>query len=102
MKRFKRESIQSHCVGQEWPEFLGTVQLGESFVLETEQFNSANGPIFIEVVQAGEAIAVHIEGIEILPPFKSPNGGPFFEGMGETLELEYKDGTFYFPQYPDW
>jgi acetamidase/formamidase len=89
-------------VGQEWPEFLGTVQLGESFVLETEQFNSANGPIFIEVVQAGEAIAVHIEGIEILPPFKSPNGGPFFEGMGETLELEYKDGTFYFPQYPDW
>jgi len=37
MKVFKREKIQTHCVGQEWPEYLGSVQLGESFIIETEQ-----------------------------------------------------------------
>jgi len=99
MKVFKREKIQTHCVGHEWPEFLGSVNLGESFILETEQFNLVNGPIAIEGVKAGDDIAVHIERIDILPPFNSPNGGPFFEGMGDPLELEYKDGYFLFPKY---
>ena len=99
MKVFKREKIQTHSVGQEWPEFLGSVQLGESFIVETEQYNLVNGPIAIGEVEAGEDIAVHIERIEILPPFNSPNGGPFFEGMGNPLELEYREGYFLFPKY---
>lgn len=61
MQIFERENIQMHCVGQEWPEFLGTVRLGESFVVETEQYNSANGPIAIQDVRAGDSIAVHVE-----------------------------------------
>lgn len=99
MKVFKRENIHTHCVGQEWPEFLGSVRLGESFIIETEQFNLVNGPLAVAGVQAGEPIAVHVERIEILPSFNSPNGGPFFEGMGEPLALEYRDGYFHFPQY---
>ena len=96
---FKRESIQTHGVGQEWPEFLGAVQLGESFIVETEQYNSANGPIAIEGIKANDSIAVHIERIDILPPFNAPNGGPFFKGMGDPLQLEFKDGYFIFPKY---
>lgn len=99
MKIFPRESIGNHCVGQEWPEFLGKVRLGDSFIIETEQFNSANGPIAVEGVQAGDSIAVHIERIDILPPFNAPNGGPFFEGMGDPLQLEFQDGHFVFPSY---
>lgn len=99
MKIFEREKIQTHCVGQEWPEFLGSVQLGESFIIETEQYNLVNGPIAVKGIAAGEAIVVHIERIEILPPFKAPNGGPFFEGMGDPLALDYQEGYFLFPQY---
>jgi len=99
MQVFKRDSIHSHCVGTEWPEFLGEVQLGESFIIETEQFNQANGPIAISSVEAGDDIAVHIESIEILPPFSAPNGGPFFEGIGDPVPLEYVDGYFLFPKY---
>jgi len=99
MKIFKREYIQSHSVGREWPEFLGEVRLGESFIIETERFNNVNGPIAIESIEAGDNIAVHIERIEILPPFNSPNGGPFFEGMGDPLQLEFEAGYFIFPQY---
>ena len=54
MKVFKRENIKTHCVGQEWPEFLGSVQLGESFIIETEQYNLVNGPIAIREIKAGE------------------------------------------------
>ena len=50
-------------------------------------------------VGAGEAIAVHVERIEILPPFAAPNGGPFFEGMGESPPLRYEDGYFHFPEH---
>jgi len=99
MKTFKRESIRSHCIGYEWPELLGDVKLGESFLIETEQFNSVNGPISIDGVKAGDNIAIHIEQIEILPPFHAPNGGPFFEGMGDPRELAYQDGYFIFPKY---
>ncbi len=99
MQIFKREHIRFHCAGQDWPEFLGQVRLGESFVIETEQFNNANGPIAVVGIQAGEAIAVHIEAIEILPPFTAPNGGPFFEGMGEPQPLDFENGFFIFPQH---
>lgn len=99
MKVFKREGIHSHCVGSEWPDFLGEVHLGESFVVETEQFNLANGPIAISDVKAGDNIVIHVERINILPPFKAPNGGPFFEGMGDSPPLEYRDGYFFFPEF---
>jgi acetamidase/formamidase len=96
---FKRESIHSHCVGAEWPDFLGKVQLGESFIIETEQFNLANGPIAIAGVKAGDDIAICVERIDILPPFSAPNGGPFFEGMGDSPPLELADGYFRFPEH---
>ena len=99
MQIFKRESIHSHCVGHEWPDFLGSVDLDESFMVETERFNLVNGPIAVRKVKAGEAVAVHIENIEILPPFFAPNGGPFFEGMGDPVPLTYRDETFVFPQH---
>jgi len=99
MRVFARDSIHKHCIGQEWPEFLGEVRLGESFVIETERFNLANGPIAIAGIRAGDDIAVHIERIEMLPPFESPNGGPCFNGIGDPLPLELLDGYFVFPEY---
>jgi len=73
--------------------------LGESFVIETERFNLANGPIAVADIRAGDSIAVHVERIEMLPPYESPNGGPFFEGVGDPLPLELRDGHFVFPDY---
>jgi len=98
MQVFQRENIQSHCVGAEWPDFLGEVRLGESFVIETERFNLLNVPIAIAGVKAGDDIAIHIEDIAVLPPFQALNGGPFFEGMGDLVELSYEDGYFLFPK----
>jgi hypothetical protein len=97
MQVFTRDLIETHCAGLAWPKFLGSVQLGERFVVETERFNRVNGPIAIQSIRAGDPIAVHIESIEILPPFESPNGGPFFEGMGDPVELTYREGLFAFP-----
>jgi acetamidase/formamidase len=97
MKHFNREHIRTHFQGAEWPEFLGRVEIGETFVIETERFNLANGPIKIDGVRAGEPIAVHIEGIEIQPPYEAPNGGPFFEGMGDPVALDFHGGEFVFP-----
>jgi len=97
MKTFLRDHIETHCPGVEWPEFLGNVTLGESFVVETERFNRVNGPIAVEGVRAGDAIAVYIENIEIAPPFESPNGGPFSDDMGDSVLLEYRDGQFVYP-----
>lgn len=99
MKTFARESIRSHCVGAEWPDFLGHVDLCEPFVIETEQSNAANGPIAVAEAKAGDSIAIHVEDIEVLPPFHAPNGGPFFEGMGDPTPLEYADGVFLFPRH---
>jgi acetamidase/formamidase len=98
MQLFRRESVREHCAEREWPEFLGAVGLGESFVVETERFNASNGPIEVRGVRSGEPVAVHIERIGILPPFESPNGGPFVEGMGPPVRLELRDGYFHFPQ----
>ncbi len=85
MQTFTRDVIDEHCPGVEWPDFLGRVTPGEHFVVETGRFNRVNGPLAVESVRAGEAIAIHIEAIDIEPPFESPNGGPFFEGMGAPV-----------------
>jgi acetamidase/formamidase len=98
MQTFPRERVREHCVEAEWPDFLGSVSLGESFVVETERFNAANGPIEVRGVSAGDAIAVHIEKIDIVEPYEAPNGGPFVEGIGPPVPLEFRDGYFYFPQ----
>ena len=98
MQVFQKENIHSHCVGVEWPDFLGEVQVGESFVIETERFNLVNGPIAVAGVKAGDDLAIHVEDIAILPPFFAPNGGPFFEGIGESPQLTYEDGYFLFPK----
>lgn len=97
MQLFSRNLIETHCPGLEWPDYVGSVALGESFVIETERFNRSNGPIAIEGIRAGDSLAVRIESIEMAPPFEAPNGGPFFEGMGESVPLEYRDGVFLFP-----
>jgi acetamidase/formamidase len=88
--------VASHCVGAEWPAFLGEVALGESFVVETESVG-ANGPIAIGDVRAGDDIAVHVEAIDIEGPFRAPNGGPFMDGP--LVPLEYRDGYFHFPRH---
>jgi len=76
------------------------VQLSESFLIETEQYNNANGPVAIPGIKAGDPIAIHVEKIEILPPFSAPNGGPFFEGMGDPQPLTFTDdGYFLFPEH---
>ena len=98
MQEFERGLIHSHCVGAEWPEFLGRVALAESFVIETEECNP-NGPIAVRGIKAGDAIAVHLEQIEMVGPFRAPNGGPFVEGMGPPVPLEYREGYFHWPKH---
>jgi len=93
---FGRASVFEHCVGAEWPSFLGEVALGEAFVVETESVG-ANGPIRVAGIRAGDAIAVHVEAIEMEGPFYAPNGGPFQDGP--LLPLEYRDGYFFFPRH---
>jgi acetamidase/formamidase len=98
MQVFERDAVKTHCVGAEWPEFLGRVALGESFVVETVE-DGVNGPIAIDGVKAGDAIAVHVEAIELEGPFKAPNGGPFVEGMSDPVPLECRDGYFCWPKH---
>jgi acetamidase/formamidase len=95
MQIFARQLISEHCVGAEWPEFVGRVELGESFLVETVEVG-ANGPIEVAGVRAGDALAIHIEAIEMEPPFYAPNGGPFIDG--ERVPLTYRDGWFYWPK----
>ena len=99
MKTFKRAYIQTHETneGDLQPAFLGTVKLGESFIVETENSNDVNGPIFIEGVKANENVAIHIEAIEIVEPVIAPNGGPIVGLPG--FELKYRDGFLYFPNH---
>jgi acetamidase/formamidase len=96
VQTFRRQLTKSHCVGAAWPEFVGSVQLGESFIIETE-CDDPNGPVAIDGVNAGDAIAVHIERIEMEGPFFAPNGGPFVEGMGEPVPLVLRAGWFNWP-----
>jgi acetamidase/formamidase len=99
LQRFERSLIRSHCAqdGQFSPEFIGSVELGESFVVETENSNDANGPIYVEDVKAGEPICVAIEDIEIVGPVLAPNGGPLDGFAG--FELEMRHGYLYFPEH---
>ncbi len=100
MRVFKRELTETHDVGAEWPTFVGCVELGESFVIETtNQECTPNGPVEIRGVKAGDTVAIHIEKIELVEPFYAPNGGPFFEGMGERVPLDYREGYFYWPHH---
>ena len=71
MHVFPRSAIGSHCVGAQWPDFLGSVRLGESFVIEIERSKPVNGPVRIEGVKAGDAIAIQIEEIEMVGEFWS-------------------------------
>jgi acetamidase/formamidase len=96
MQRFPREAITTHCVGAAWPEMLGTVALGESFVVETVECGP-NGPVAIEGIRAGDAIAVHIEKIELEGPLVAPNGGPFIDGPKQPLE-QHGD-TLHWPRH---
>ncbi len=97
MQTFSRDHIASHCVGAVWPEFLGSVDLGESFVVQTNAFNDANGPISVREIQAGDALAVHVERIEMTGPYRACVGGPFI--VGPEIELEYRDGEFVWPEH---
>jgi acetamidase/formamidase len=97
MQRFLRQSIHEHCVDVEWPTFLGQVRLSEPFVVETERFNAANGPIAVTGISAGDDVAIHVERIDVLGPYEAPNGGPFAEGMGPPVPLELVNGYFRFP-----
>jgi hypothetical protein len=97
VQRFGREEIRQHCVGQRWPEWLGRVTLGEPFILETERFNNANGPILVEDVRTGDDLAIHVEAIDIEGPFEANNGGPLIAGPAPSLE--YRDGWFIWPRH---
>ena len=102
MQLFQRELTKTHDIGEEWPSFLGKVELGESFIIETmNQECDPNGPIEVVGVKADDCVAIHIEKIEIDTnrTYNAPNGGPFYEGMGDPIPLEYKDGYFYWPKY---
>src|SRR5262245_58670002 len=89
MQRFARALVEGHCVGADWPAFVGTVELGEPFVVETANSNAANGPVRVAGVGAGDALAVRVEAIEVV--------GPFYEGMGPGVPLELRDGELVWP-----
>ena len=97
MKRFRREEVERHCVGDEWPEFLGEVALGQSFAVETVGCG-VNGPIRVTGVQAGDAVAVHVEHIDIEGPFVAGSHGPLGDDW-PSVPLEYRDGYFYWPRH---
>lgn len=98
MKRFSRALIKDHFAeeGQLAPEFVGSVELGETFVLETENSNDANGPVFIGGVRPGDSLTVQIKEVEIAGPVVAPNGGPL-DGL-EGFEVELRDGYLHFPE----
>ena len=99
MQVFPRALTRTHCVGAAWPEPVGTVALGEPFVVEGDAPGPAglNGPIRVAGVRAGDAPAVHLEAIDLRGPFVAPNGGPF-DALPQP-ELAYRDGWFYFPAH---
>lgn len=96
MKHFSATSLQTHCNGEIWPTFLGSVEIGESFTIETVEVGPI-GPIEVRGIQKGDAISIHIEDITMTPPFYAPNSGPFYLGCGDKVPLEYRDGFFHWP-----
>ena len=99
MKVIERSKVRTHCRDSEWPELVARVEIGESFVVETEALNSVNGPVGVVGISAGDAIAVRVEKIDAIGPFRSGNGGPFYEGMGPPVSLELEDGVLRFPRH---
>ncbi len=57
----------------------------------------STGPLLLSRSGPVRPFAIHIEAIDIEPPFESPNGGPFFEGMGAPVPLTYREGAFLYP-----
>ena len=102
MQIFERNLTKTHDIGEEWPSFLGHIELGEAFIIETmNQECVPNGPIEIVGVKKDDCVAIHIENIEIdsNKTYYAPNGGPFFEGMGDPIPIEYREGYFYWPKH---
>lgn len=95
MQVFERSLIDTHFPnpGDVWPEFIGSVNLGESFVIETQNSNAANGPVEVKEIKEGDVLAISIEDIEMVEPIMAPNGGPL-DGL-PGFKLELRDG------YPD-
>jgi acetamidase/formamidase len=98
VKTFRRQLLETHCVGAEWPEFCGAVNVAESFVVETLECNP-NGPVEVRGIHRGETVCITIEDIRMEPPFIAPNGGPFFLGCGEGIPLKYENGLFIWPKH---
>ena len=98
MQIFERALIDNHAVDlrDANPDFIGTVDLGESFVMETADSNMVNGPIEVRGILEEEAIAIYIESIETIPPIIAPNGGPL-DGL-PGVELKFEDGYLVFPE----
>ncbi|MHA1219649.1 MAG: hypothetical protein ACTSSN_10235 [Candidatus Heimdallarchaeaceae archaeon] len=67
MQIFERNLTKNHDVGEEWPSFLGHVELGEAFIIKTmNQECDPNGPIELVGVKKDDCVAIHIENIEIV------------------------------------
>jgi alkylation response protein AidB-like acyl-CoA dehydrogenase len=71
MQVFIRDLIDKHCFGAAWPELLGGAKLGARFVVETERFNRADGPVAVPGIRAGDDTAV----VGVLPKSIFPFDG---------------------------
>ncbi|HUT20806.1 MAG TPA: acetamidase/formamidase family protein [Anaerolineae bacterium] len=98
MQLFRRTLIETHCVGEEWPRFCGTVAPGERFAVETVE-NGPNGPVEVRGIRQGEVVCISVEAIHMVPPFYAPQSGPTFLGCGEPVPLRYEDGWFWWPNH---
>lgn len=97
MQRFERGLIDRHCVGADWPAFVGAVDLGERFVVETANSNAVNGPVCVRRIAAGDAVAIHVASIDLGGLLVAPNGGPFYAGMGPGVPLALQDDELAWP-----
>jgi len=98
MQVFERSLTGTHCVGEEWPHFCGTVSPGERFAVETVE-NGPNGPVEVRGIRQGEVVCISVEAIRMMPPFYAPQSGPTFLGCGEPIPLRYEDGWFWWPHH---
>lgn len=98
MQVFERSLIETHCVGEEWPQFCGTVSQGERFAVETVEVGP-NGPVEVRGVRRGDAICISVDAVRIEPPFYAPQSGPTFLGCGEPIPLRYEEGWFWWPAH---
>ncbi len=98
MQVFERSLIETHCIGDEWPQFCGTVAQGERFAVETVEVGP-NGPVQVRGIGRGDAICISIEAIRMVPPFYAPQSGPTYLGCGERVLLRYEGGWFWWPDH---